>query len=438
MFQKHPDKTLDAWLEKFRPEVVGLSVRNIDNNDMQHPAAFYRDLAPIVRRIREKSRAWVVLGGAAVGLMPGELLQETSADFAVLGPGEISFISLLVKLEQGTLAQAQGVPNVAWLAAGRIQRTPVRFPPAREQQVCEVPDFGRWLNLRHYRGAMSPIPVQTKRGCPYQCVYCTYARNEGPHYQLCAPESVVRALRPMAERGWRDFEFVDNVFNAPYDHALALCRQLSRARLGLRFQSVELSPQFLNDTLLEAMESAGFVGMGVTAESAAEPVLRGLGKSYGGRQVQQAARTVRKHAIPVFWIFMVGGPGETMETLEETLDFAREAIRPQDVAFFNVGIRIYPGTPLEKIARAQGVLAPGQTIGLEPLFYLAPGLDPEAVRQKLGRAMQQRMNFLAYGGLSHPLLPLVMRTAQGLGVQPPLWRHTPWLRRVFHGVGFKV
>jgi hypothetical protein len=96
-----------------------------------------------------------------------------------------------------------------------------------------------------------------------------------------------------------------------------------------------LNPRFLDDALLTAMERAGFTGIGITPESASDEVLRGLNKGFTTEDVRRAAETVARHKLPCCWIFMLGGPGETRETVRETFDFAARYVRKNDVAFFN-------------------------------------------------------------------------------------------------------
>ena len=90
MFDQNPLNTLELELNKSNPDFIGLSVRNIDNNDMQNPVPFFKDLKPLMDTIRSKTPAPVVLGGAAVSVMPEELLRYTGANWAVLGDGEVS------------------------------------------------------------------------------------------------------------------------------------------------------------------------------------------------------------------------------------------------------------------------------------------------------------------------------------------------------------
>ena len=343
MFAEDPLRALQSELSKTTPDIVGLSVRNIDNNDMQNPVAFFKDLKPLIKEIRSTTRVPVVLGGAAVSVMPEELLRYTGADWAVLGDGEVVFPKLLATLSRSELPDE--IPGIAWFQDDVFRKNTGYI--ARFSDGYPAPDFHRWINVHDYLSRLSTIPIQTKLGCHFKCVYCTYRKIEGHDYRLCDPTSVVDTIKNLAARGLRDIEFVDNVFNSPYDHALAICEGLARVQPDVRLQSLELNPLFIDDILLTAMERAGFVGVGITVESASDVVLNGLQKGFTVEHVHKAAEVIRRHALPCLWIFMLGGPGETKETVQETLRFADQCIRTKDVVFFNVGIRIYPGTELE-------------------------------------------------------------------------------------------
>ncbi|CAG0942959.1 partial Hopanoid C-3 methylase, partial [Candidatus Brocadiaceae bacterium] len=350
MFADDPMRALKSELSKTDPHVIGLSVRNIDNNDMQNPVAFFKELKPLIKAIRSKTRSPVVLGGAAVSVMPEELLHYTGADWAVLGDGEVVFPKLLTSLSHSEMPDE--IPGIAWFEEDVFRKNTGYI--ARFSDSYPAPDFHRWINVHNYLSRLSTIPIQTKLGCHFKCVYCTYRKIEGHDYRLCDPTNVVDTIENLAARGLRDIEFVDNVFNSPYDHALAICEGLAQVRPDVRLQSLELNPLFIDDVLLTAMERAGFVGVGITVESASNVVLNGLQKGFTVEHVHKAAEVIRRHALPCLWIFMLGGPGETKETVQETLRFADQCIRTKDVVFFNTGIRIYPGTELEHRARNEG------------------------------------------------------------------------------------
>ena len=424
MFCEDPLHAITSELQRSEYDLIGLSVRNIDNNDMKSPVEFFSDLPLLIKVIRQNSLASIVLGGSAISVMPEELLRYSEAPLAVLGDGEMVFPELLRALSNGkNLERISGIATYE----DNVFRKTDSLPPLLRS--CFVPDFHRWVNVKAYLSNLSTVPVQSKRGCPYRCVYCTYPMGEGRDYRLCEPESVVDAIKRSASSGLRDFEFVDNVFNSPYEHAMAICEALSRVDLNVCLQSLELNPLFIDDDLLSAMEHAGFVGIGITAESASAVVLSGLKKGFTTEHVYRAAEVVRRHKVPCVWIFMLGGPGETEETVRETLNFAEKYIRPQDVAFFNIGIRIYPGTELEHLAREQGTLTLPREEMLNPVFYVSTQLNVKWLTTELQAAMDTHMNYISADSLSFPYLSSIHRFGYRLGIKPPLWKYTRSIRR---------
>jgi radical SAM superfamily enzyme YgiQ (UPF0313 family) len=203
----------------------------------------------------------------------------------------------------------------------------------------------------------------------------------------------------------------------------------------VRFHTVDITPKDLDDELLDAMQAAGFAGVGVTVESAADPVLRGLKKDFDAAAVHRAAETIARHDLPVLWGMAFGGPGETRETVDTSLQFIADAVQPADTVFASAGWRIYPGTELERIARAQGALNVSPQEMLEPVFYLSPDIDPAWLRQRLRRAASAFLNFSTGAAIALPWLPAIQRTMYRLGARPPIWRHVRPVRRLLRLAG---
>jgi radical SAM superfamily enzyme YgiQ (UPF0313 family) len=424
MFERDVLRAIDRATEEVQPDVVALSVRNIDNNDMQNPVFFIGDLPAMIRAIRGKTDAPVVLGGAAVSVMPEEILRLTGADCAVLGDGETVFSELL--RNPWDSAQLMRTPGIAGIEKGVYVVNPCRSPALSED--CPVPDFRRWIDVEAYLSRLATVPIQTKLGCHFQCIYCTYRKIEGNEYRLYNPASVAQTIKETASRGLRDIEIVDNVFNSPLEHAMDICAELARTVHSARLQSIELNPFFVNDALLTAMERAGFTAVGITAESASDTVLEGLRKGFSARDVHNAAEVIHRHSLPCLWIFMLGGPGETEDTVNETLRFVEKQIRPRDPVFFNIGIRVYPGTELEGIARAQGLLEAGTGM-LTPVFYLSPEIDRLWLERRMHDFRKIHMNVVGSDSLVLPFLPALHRAGYRLGVRSPIWKHTSKVRR---------
>ncbi len=434
MFERDPARAITSALGKSNPDVVGLSVRNIDNNDMRETAFYIPRLLPLIKTIRSLTEAPIVLGGAALTVMPEEILRSTETSLAVLGDGEVTFPLLLERLSRGE--SFDDLPGIALLAAAEFRANPPASAGASND--CMAPDYQRWIDVRSYRSQLSTAPLQTKLGCQFHCSYCTYRKIEGNTYRFSDPRQAAESAASLASSGLRDIEFVDSVFNAPYDHAMAVCEALARSKPGARFQSLELNPLYFDDALLATMEQAGFAGIGLTVESASDEVLQGLRKGFTARHVHAAAEIVRRHHLPCVWIFLLGGPGETQQTIRETLRFAGTAIRPQDAVFFNIGIRVYPGTELESIARRQGVLTLPAAKMLGPVFYVSPEVDFGWITRQVKNAMSSHMNFMSGDSLNFPFLPAIHRVGYRLGLRSPLWRHTRFIRRGLRFVGMDV
>ena len=165
MFERRPLKALERELGAIRPDVVGFSLRSIDNSDMQSPEVYYEDLPAAVATVRGLTRALVVLGGGAVAVMPQALLRYSGADLAVLSDGDTVLPQLLGALGRG--GDVRTIPRVAWLDGDRMCVAPGRSPT--DLNATPAPAFCNWINIRPYLRRFASVPVQTKRGCPFEC-----------------------------------------------------------------------------------------------------------------------------------------------------------------------------------------------------------------------------------------------------------------------------
>lgn len=434
MFSRDAISEVRSAVETFKPDVAGLSIRNIDNVYMSNPVFYLDELKSIVDTIRAGTGAPIVLGGAALGVMPEQILRLFPDCIAVAGDGEVVFVQLLELISRNE--SFRELPGIAFIENSEFRLN--RDSAAVFSATCQAPDYHRWIDTQAYRSRLATVPIQTKIGCQFQCVYCSYPTIEGNRCCYKDTDSVAEAVRRLAAGGLRDVEIVDSIFNAPQEHAMKVCDSIAKVEHKARIQCLELNPLDFDDSLLAAMERAGFSGMGITVESASDQVLQGLKKGFTSCQVHHAAEVVKRHRIPCAWILLFGGPGETRETVLETLRFAERAVRSEDVVFFNAGIRIYPGTELEIIARKQGVLSCSSEEMLAPVFYVSPDLDADWMEQKLRRAMADNMNFINVASLGFSFLPAINSFASKFGLRPPLWRYTRIIRKLLRSAGMDV
>jgi radical SAM superfamily enzyme YgiQ (UPF0313 family) len=183
---------------------------------------------------------------------------------------------------------------------------------------------------------------------------------------------VVERVALLVRSGSRRFYFVDNSFNIPESHALALCAALAALDPPVTWRCI-LYPERVREELVRAMAAAGCREVSLGFESGCPRILRAMNKRFTPEDVRRTSDLLAAHGIRRFGFLLLGGPGETRESVEESLAFAR-SLRLDELRI-TVGIRIYPGTPLAKLAAAEGVIR-GDDDLLHPRFYLAPGLEP--------------------------------------------------------------
>jgi pyruvate-formate lyase-activating enzyme len=430
-FARHPAKTAHDAAMTFQPDIIGVSVRNIDNSDaiaLRHYTPEARDVLQALRRAAPAAK--IIAGGAAFGVAPEALFRDLGVDYAVAGDGERASVALVDALMSGA-----PIEPIAGLVRER-SGTVVFTPPGEDADLDSLPtpSLHRWIDLARYQRHGATIPIQTKRGCVYKCVYCTYRNVEGWGYRTRDPERVADEIEELKGAGVRHFDFVDSTFNSPPGHALAVCEAITRRRLNVQLDTTNFTPAAAPDELLAAMKRAGFRSLGITAESASDAVLEKLQKGFTAAKVRDVAERVERHGIKTLWIFLVGGPGETEGTIKETLDFAAWRLRRGDAVYLTVGLRIYPGTTLHRIAIDEGVVAANATL-LNPTFYFSDRVRFDDTVARLKRFAAQHPRFMFSADSRSVVLPYLTRAASVLHLPRPHWQYMGLFQRVARAVG---
>ena len=431
-FARDPVANARAAVRRFRPQIIGVSVRNIDNSDAIALRHYTPEARDILRELRASApAAKIIAGGAAFGVAPEALFRDLEVDYAVAGDGERASVALIDALVAG-----RDPGSIAGLVRAHEDRV-VFSPPGEEADLDSLPgpQLYRWIDLARYQRNGATIPIQTKRGCVYKCIYCTYRNVEGWGYRTRDPELVAEEIAELRSKaGVRHFDFVDSTFNSPPGHAIQVCEAIARRKLGVQLDTTNFTPATASTELLSAMKAAGFRTLGITAESASDPVLERLEKGFTAAKAREVAERVEKHGIRTLWIFLVGGPGETRQTLEETLDFASWRLRRGDAVYLTVGLRIYPGTTLHRIAIAEGRVPATSTL-LDPTFYFSSQLnfDETVARLKLFAVDHPRFMFSADS--RSVVLPYLTRAASVLHLPRPHWQYMGIFQRLARTIG---
>ncbi len=363
----------------FRPDVIGISLRNIDDQSMRGTRFFMTEANEIIGCAKSLSSAPIVLGGAGYSIFPEAVLNCSSADMGICGEGEEAFQTLLMRLE--TKQPLVGIPGLCIKGKGVQKRTFVK-----DLDRLPLPDadlFGL------APGDSATLPVQTRRGCPLACSYCSTASIEGTVIRKRSPRKVVEWIAQLTKQGVHHLDFVDNTFNLPASYAKELCFELARASLGVAWRSI-VYPYKMDEGLAAAMSEAGCIEASVGFESGCEPMLRVLNKRFGLEDVTHTCKLLRTCGIKRMGFLLLGGPGETRQSVEESLAFADSL--DLDSLKITIGIRVYPNTLLADRARREGVIEEKDDL-LLPRFYLSSGLEGWIAQAVAARA-ETRPNWI--------------------------------------------
>ena len=417
-FSVKPSRAVRRAISRFRPDIVGITIRNIDTGSGHRPEFLIGKIrSEVIEPCKRAFSGPIVLGGAAAGINGPELLAYFDLPYAIQGDGEVAMIEFAAR--HGAGQSLSGMPG---LVTRKPDGSTETNPPAFVDDLDRLPspDPHRHLNLVRYRLYSSPLQIQTKRGCALACSYCTYNRLEGSVYRLRDPEAVAAELeRSVRATGIRDVEIVDSTFNLPLDHAKAVLRSIIARKLRLRVSAMGVNPRYVDAELVDLMRRSGFVEACLGIEAGSDPMLRSLGKNFTVADIHQARQLLRGSGIPVMWFLLLGAPGETRETIAETFRTVDLVAGPFDLVNIGVGIRVYKGAPIADLWIQEH---PGAVEDfLKPLSYVPPGLGIDELMELAAAATGTRPRYFMYGAGAHIPLP-VRLVVRALFPRQPIWR----------------
>jgi radical SAM superfamily enzyme YgiQ (UPF0313 family) len=373
-FSEDALRDIDESIASFDPEVVGVSVRNTDDCYFSGQAFFLPEIKQFTNRLRQSTSAPIVLGGVGFSVSPWAVMDFLGVDYGIAGEGEISF-PLLLRALCGLLDWGE-VPNLICKANGGLVQTRRQFAdlnklPVRSRSLVD--------NARYFREG-GQAGFETKRGCAMKCIYCADPVAKGRLTRLLPAEMVVREIRVLLDQGIDHFHTCDSEFNLPADHAKDVCRAVIDAGLGDKirwYAYCSVTP--FDDEMAGLFKESGCAGVDFGADSGCDAVLQSLGRHFRAVDLEETARLCRKHRIPFMCDLLIGGPGETRETIRETIDLMRRI--DADCVGVAMGVRIYEGTALARQVLSEGDMASNPNLYvskfdnphfLKPVFYVSP------------------------------------------------------------------
>jgi len=400
-----PGVDVRSRIEEFSPDVVGISIRNIDSSDRSEPTSFLDDYRELVRTVRATANVPIVLGGAGFTIFPQELMQDLGAEYGIVGEGE-RLGGLLDALENGDTAA--GLPGVV-LPSG-----PTSLPEPWKGPIQNT-FSARGDHLEFYLRKGGILNFQTKRGCPFHCIYCTYPLIEGAAMRLFDPAEVGQRARALQDAGAKFLFVTDAVFNSNAEHSLAVARSMREAGVSIPWGAF-FSPIRPSDRYYARMADCGLTHVEFGTDTLSESMLAAYRKPFCVRDVEQAHGQALDAGLHVAHYLALGGPGESLETLTETLGHAEKL--KKSVFFFFAGLRVFPHTALWRTAVAEGRIARDQNL-LEPCFYSPETLDLDRMLDEVSRRAQGRNDWVV--GAGGERMAKVVSRFYDRGYTGPLW-----------------
>ena len=307
-FSDTPLKDIDEAVAEFRPDIAGVSVRNVDTVLFQTNEFFLDDIRNVVRHVREKYGLAVIIGGSGVAADPEGILDYLGADYAVAGPAEGAVNELLEDIGRCG-------------SADRIRYRRYRYDLQCPRKTGGV-EYERYMRQGGIGG------FDTHKGCSSSCVYCIEANTRVSFKKI---EDVLAEIRMLADQGCSRFHLCDSEFNEDLDYSIDFCNALKSEGPGIDW-ALYMKPANYSKKLFRLMKESGVSLITLTADSWKKCPLYWT-------DIEKIVFTARSSGLKIVVDFLCGFPYEDEDTLRFYLDLFRR-VQPDSVGI-NPYIRLY-------------------------------------------------------------------------------------------------
>ncbi len=362
------DEALRRYLRESNPQYVALSIRNVDGANSLDRRGFLSGYKHIVQIVRESTTAPMIIGGAAFSIFPELFMRELGAEYGLKGEGEEGLCRLIRSLIDG-----EGVDGVEDLySAGGGRHTPrcnyISTPRAEyEPQLVE-----------YYWRESGMLNIQTKRGCPYKCIYCTYPEIDGRSVRTVEIDSIIESMkRAKRDHGVNYWFFTDSVFNINPTYNSALAEAIIKNELNISWGAY-FTPSNISDEQMALYKRAGLTHIEFGTESLCDDTLALYDKRFTVADALEASQIALRHNVYYSHFMILAGWGDTNKNIETTIKNSKRL--RHTVIFPYIGMRVYPHTRLHSYCVASGVLNESDTL-LKLRYYISPEFDLESTRK---------------------------------------------------------
>ena len=377
---------LEEQISRFEPHVIGISIKFVNGDIVDESAEFNtrrfdhrHKVKDMVERIEAVSDAHIVLGGPGFNYYGPHWFEYLDLDYGLRGEADLSFPLYLQRLGEG--GDVHSVPGCIFREDGHVQVVPrdlVADLDATALPAYELFDLDAYLEH-----GISPAIV-TKRGCTFRCTFCPYSSLEGKRYRLKSPRRVVDEIEHVCQaRGLKKVSFCDNSFNVPKKHAREICQEILDRKLDIEWYTGALKPVGITDELCELFKASGCTSVGLAVETASATMLKSMGRGYTVDHVKKAMTCLNDSGLPFGVSLLFGAPGETPETIAETLDVIDSFSIP-DGFWASIGLCLWTHhQAVVEDARRAGQFESDKEL-FDGAYYISPELPKDYMIELIG------------------------------------------------------
>jgi len=332
---------LQDFIKMFKPQMAGLTAVTMT---FDNAMGVIKDIKGIDPEIM------TVMGGPHISFCARETLGDyPELDVAVIGEGERTVVELCRTANNGL--DLENVSGIAYRRGTDIYFTALREPIENLDEL-PLPDRGL-LPLGRYRALNMPISMTTSRGCPFKCIFCVGRKMVGARVRYRSPEKVVDELQYLNTLNFHQINIADDLFTANKNHCLGVCNEIINRELKLSWTSFA-RVDTVSDDVLGKMKAAGCNAVSFGIESANPQILKSIKKGITLDQVEAAVGMCKQAGITPYASFILGLPGETPETIKETMDFGKR-LKRLGLAFGFHLLAPFPGTEVRQQSDQYGI-----------------------------------------------------------------------------------
>ena len=359
-----------SFINKFQPDYIGISLRNIDDVNIYKKESYIRHYKSIVETIRKFSAGKIIIGGAGFSIFPELLFNKLNADFGIYGEGEEQFYKLITTLENKT--DYTIIENLLYKKNGSIIFNKKNQSIKKLELQFEAPLLDYYW---HHSGMLN---IQTKRGCPYHCIYCTYPLIEGHNVRTLSIDSITETLYDLSENKKIDYVFfTDSIFNINNTYNIELAEEIIRKEIKIHWGAYFNFCNF-DEKTISLFQRAGLKHIEFGTESLSDTMLRNYNKPFKVADIFEASKICNKLGIDYAHFLILGGYGENNETLNETFE---NSMKMENTVYFPfIGMRIYPNTRLYDIALEENKIEASNDL-LAPVYYISDKIDISKLKE---------------------------------------------------------